>query len=287
MSAPTPHPPQPGKPQPYTTPHYPGAPGQPAPQSAFAPQPGHAPQPGAPQQGYAAHPGQAQYAGQPFPQGYPTQGAQPGVPTRPRGSWFARHKILTGLGVVVLLAIIGGALGGGGEDEPTATAVANEAPAESATPEGDAAEPAPEVAAEEAPAPEPAAQGIGTAVRDGKFEFTVTSVETGVPSVGGEFLSEQAQGQYVLVHMTVTNIGDEAQMFDGSSQELTDTVGRTHSSDGSAAIYLGDANSFLTDINPGNSVEGTVVFDIPADAVPASIDLHDSFFSGGVEVALG
>ncbi|WP_454042583.1 DUF4352 domain-containing protein [Cellulosimicrobium sp. Marseille-Q8652] len=117
--------------------------------------------------------------------------------------------------------------------------------------------------------------------------------------------------------MTATNIGDEAQVFDGSSQELTDTVGRTHSSDGSAAIYLGNANSFLTDINPGNSVvaqpveavpphvhrvidvqhaelgrrlrveEGTVVFDIPADAVPASIDLHDSFLSGGVEVALG
>ncbi|WP_251149785.1 DUF4352 domain-containing protein [Cellulosimicrobium sp. Marseille-Q4280] len=293
MSAPTPHPQQPGQPQPYTTPHHPGAQGQPAPQPAFAAQPGYHPQPGhAPQQGYAPQPGQAPYAGQPYPQGYPTQGAQPGVPTPPRRSWFARHKILTGLGVVVLVAIIGGALGGGGEDEPTATAVANEAPAESAAPEGEAPEPAPEEPAEEAPAEEPAPEvpatpGIGTAVRDGKFEFTVTSVETGVPSVGDEFLSEQAQGQYVLVHMTVTNIGDEAQMFDGSSQELTDTVGRTHSSDGSAAIYLGDANSFLTDINPGNSVEGTVVFDIPADAVPASIDLHDSFFSGGVEVALG
>ncbi len=73
----------------------------------------------------------------------------------------------------------------------------------------------------------------------------------------------------MLVHVTVTNIGDQAQMFDGSSQKLVDTAGREHFADTSAAIYLGDANSFLTDINPGNSVEGTVVFDAPADAVPA------------------
>jgi len=206
-------------------------------------------------------------------------------------SWVARHKVLTGLGIVVLLAIVGAALGGGGEDDPATTAAVDASAGEA--PEGDAAaggsEKVEEAPAEEEPAEpveQPALPGVGDAVRDGKFEFTVTKVETGVESVGDEFLSQEAQGQYVLVHMTVENIGDEAQMFDGSNQELTDTEGRTHQSDGSAAIYLGDANSFLTDINPGNSVEGTVVFDIPADATPASLALHDSFFSGGVDVAL-
>ncbi|WP_341353356.1 MULTISPECIES: hypothetical protein [Rhodococcus] len=29
-----------------------------------------------------------------------------------------------------------------------------------------------------------------------------------------------------------------------------------------------------------------VVFDMPVDAVPASIELHDSMFSGGVTVSL-
>ena len=32
---------------------------------------------------------------------------------------------------------------------------------------------------------------------------------------------------------------------------------------------------------------GVAVLDIPADAVPTSIELHDSMFSGGVTVALG
>lgn len=272
--------------QPYSSPLGPGAPGAAGP-TLHAPHPGQAGragQPGQPgQEGWAGQPG---IPGQPGFPGQPSQpgaaafaGQAPGVP--PRKSWFARHKILTGLGVIVILAVIGAALGGGGGDEPEAPA-----PVAGSSASQDPAEPAPE-APDEEPDPEPAAAVVGTPVRDGKFEFTVTSVETGVPTVGDEFLNAQAQGQFVLVHVTVTNIGDQAQMFDGSSQKLVDTAGREHSADTSAAIYLGDANSFLTDINPGNSVEGTVVFDVPADAVPASVTLHDSFFSGGVEVSLG
>jgi len=272
------HPAQPGPTptagQPYTSPLQGAGPAQPV----ATPYPGQTP-----------YPGHAQYPAQP---GQPPYGAQPPAePTPPRKSWFARHKVLTGLGVVVLLVIIGANLGGGGDDEPTTpAAVADTGATDGGSGDSGAeAEVAP-APAEEQPAEEPvveeAAPGVGTAVRDGKFEFTVTSVETGVATVGDEYLNEQAQGQFVLVHVTVTNIGDAAQMFDGSSQKLVDTAGREHSADSSAAIYLGDSNSFLTDINPGNSVEGTVVFDIPADAVPATISLHDSFFSGGVEVAL-
>ena len=207
----------------------------------------------------------------------------PAEPTAtPRRSWFARHKVLTTLGAVVALVVVVGALGGG-DDTPTA------APAPAGTVEADtAAVPAAEEPAAE-PAEEPAPQtaGIGTPVRDGKFEFTVTSIEGGVAHVGDDMFGKDAQGQFTLVHMSVTNIGDEAQHFDGSSQKLVDAQGRTHSADGSAAIYLGDAESFLNQINPGNSVQGTVVFDIPADATPASLELHDSMFSGGVTVSVG
>lgn len=112
-------------------------------------------------------------------------------------------------------------------------------------------------------------------------------METDVSSVEDEFLGKEAQGQFVLLHLSVENIGDESQLFDGSSQYLFDSEGREHSSDGEAALYVENSESFLNEINPGNKVEGIVVFDIPADAVPASLRLHDSPFSGGVEVQLG
>ncbi|MCC2314190.1 DUF4352 domain-containing protein [Cellulomonas xiejunii] len=218
---------------------------------------------------------------QPVPADPTSTPAEPAA--APRRSWFARHKVLTTLGAVVALVVVVGALGGGGDETSTA------APAPADTVEADtAAAPAVEEPAAE-PAEEPATQtaGIGTPVRDGKFEFTVTSIEAGVAHVGDDMFGKDAQGQFTLVHMSVTNIGDEAQYFDGSSQKLVDAQGRTHSADGSAAIYLGDAESFLNQINPGNSVQGTVVFDIPADATPASLELHDSMFSGGVTVSVG
>jgi len=157
-----------------------------------------------------------------------------------------------------------------------------------------ATEPTDETAADdEAEAEEPAveepaaAAGMGEPVRDGQFEFTVTNIETGIASVGDDFLGQQAQGQFVLVHLTVTNIGDEARYFDGSSQTLVDSLGRKHSADTGAAIYLDDSNSFVNQINPGNTVDGVVVFDVPVDIAFDHIELHDSMFSGGVSVSLG
>ncbi|MCA5891833.1 DUF4352 domain-containing protein [Isoptericola sp. NEAU-Y5] len=210
---------------------------------------------------------------------------QPPAPEK-RKSWFARHKVLTVLGAVVFVSVIGANLGGGDEDGAgTAAVVQDEAAtqddAAAATEKGETEKD--EVAkAEEADAEKAAA--VGDPVRDGKFEFTVTELEDGVREIGDELLSQEAQGRFVLVHMTVENIGDEAQYFDGDSQELIDTEGRTHSADTAAAIYLGDSNSFLNEINPGNKVEGVVVFDLPKDATPQSLELHDSMFSGGVQV---
>ncbi len=222
------------------------------------------------------------------PAGYDPTTGRP-YPAPARRSWFARHKVLTTLGAIVVLVVAVSVANGGGDDAPGGAA--GPGPAAGATQPADepAEQPADEPAEQpaEEPAEEPAPAGIGTAVRDGKFEFTVTQVETGVPRIGDDMFGQDAQGQFVLLHVTVANIGTEAQYFDGSSQKLLDTVGRTHSADSAAAIYLGDTESFLNQINPGNSVDGIVVFDVPTDAVPATAELHDSAFSGGVPVALG
>jgi hypothetical protein len=124
-------------------------------------------------------------------------------------------------------------------------------------------------------------------VRDGQFEFTVTKVQKGVKTVGDEYFNEKAQGQFVLVSVTVSNIGDSPQTLSDSSQKVRDAKGREFSTDTGAAIYLKDNKVFFEEINPGNSVKGTLVFDMPKGTAPASIELHDSPFSGGVTVQLG
>ncbi|MEU8333768.1 DUF4352 domain-containing protein [Micromonospora sp. NPDC048839] len=129
---------------------------------------------------------------------------------------------------------------------------------------------------------------IGQPARDGKFEFTVKSTKCGVAKVGSDPLGQKAQGQFCLVTLNVKNIGKEAQMFDGSSQKAYAADGAEYSADSGAAIYANkNAETFLNDINPGNQVNGVVVFDIPKNVKLTKLELHDSMFSGGVDVALG
>nr|WP_238341549.1 DUF4352 domain-containing protein [Actinopolymorpha rutila] len=128
--------------------------------------------------------------------------------------------------------------------------------------------------------------GIGDAVRDGDFTFTVTKVTKGPARIGNEYLNTKPQGKFVYVYLTVENHGKEAGTFLGDDQYLFDTQGRKASADSEAAVYLDDSQSLLEEINPGNKLSGIVVFDIPTDATPASLELHDSMFSGGVKVAV-
>jgi hypothetical protein len=129
--------------------------------------------------------------------------------------------------------------------------------------------------------------GLNQPARDGKFEFTVTTVKCGATSVGSDLLSEKAQGEYCLVDVTVKNIGDVPQMFDGSSQKAFDAKGAEYSHDGVAEMYANEGNAtFLETINPGNQVKGRLVFDVPKDTALTEVMLHDSPFSGGVRVNL-
>lgn len=137
----------------------------------------------------------------------------------------------------------------------------------------------------EGPSTDGASAGIGDPVRDGKFEFVVNDIKCGVKKVGSEFLEEKAQGQFCLVEMSVTNIGDEAQLFDAGSQKGTTNTGATVDADGSASLVVPEnENSFLEEINPGNSIEVVVVYDIAKDQTLETLELYDSIFSGGVTV---
>jgi hypothetical protein len=89
---------------------------------------------------------------------------------------------------------------------------------------------------------------------------------TALPSkVGNEYLNKKAQGKFCQISLTVKNIGDEAQTFDGSSQKAIDANGAEFSNDGTAEMYANQDNStFLNEINPGNQTKGKVIFDVPS-----------------------
>lgn len=178
-------------------------------------------------------------------------------------NWFARHKVLSVILGLVVIAVISSAAGGSKSNTNSGTSKSSS---------GKAAETA----------------KIGQAANDGKFEFTVSSVECGKTSVGtNQYLTKTAQGQYCLLNVSVKNVGDQAQSLLSSNQYLLNASGQKYSADDVATMYnTPNGTSWYNDINPGNSVNGAIVFDVPKDQTPTTAELHDSAFSGGVKVTL-
>uniref|UniRef100_A0AAU8GPC5 DUF4352 domain-containing protein n=1 Tax=Mycobacterium phage Stink TaxID=3136630 RepID=A0AAU8GPC5_9VIRU len=136
-----------------------------------------------------------------------------------------------------------------------------------------------------APSSEPAATELATTARDGKFEFEVLDINT-APSVtdASGYLTETAQGTYVIVTMSVRNIGDRQQSYFGNNQKLVDVTGRQYGTDTTATVYANPSNSVLGEINPGNSIEAKAVFDVPAGTRLSALEVHDSMLSGGAKL---
>lgn len=128
------------------------------------------------------------------------------------------------------------------------------------------------------------ASSVGEPVRDGNFEFVVTGVERAplVSDPAFPELQKSAAGEYVMVKVTVTNIGSEPQTFFASFNTLSDGTTEFRSDD-EAWIYLGNT---LADLSPGDSVDTAVVFDVPVGTDPESIELHEGPFTEGVVVGL-
>lgn len=100
------------------------------------------------------------------------------------------------------------------------------------------------------------------------------------------YLQRKAQGAYTIVSITVKNTSNKPQGFSPSAQYLFDAQNRKFENDAAAAINLQPDTSLYAGVNPGNTVTAQVVFDLPPDAVPSHIVLHDSMFSGGTKVTL-
>jgi hypothetical protein len=120
--------------------------------------------------------------------------------------------------------------------------------------------------------------------RDGKFEFLVTEISCGDTEVGKDFLAKKAQGVFCLVTLTVKNIGDKPQTMYSDAQHAY--AGKLRfDADSSAGLALGGPGDvWMNEINPGNKVSGTIVFDVPKGTELTHLELHDSMFSGGVKV---
>jgi hypothetical protein len=207
---------------------------------------------------------------------------------------LVRHPILTIGGVIVGLVLVSSIFNLGGDRSSTVaagptSAVPSGTPSTTPTPVGRTAQPRETQRSKETqPAKKVAQAGIGDPVTDGPLRFTVKSVRCGVTRIGDAYLNKKPQGQFCLVSIKVKNVSNQPTTFDGDNQTMINRQGQEFSSNVEAGLYLEDANTFLEEINPGNQLTGTIVFDVPKKTKPAKLLLKSGVwgFSDGVTVYL-
>ncbi len=136
--------------------------------------------------------------------------------------------------------------------------------------------PSEESTASETPLPPPPA---GSAT-DGPLTFTVVGVETGttITDTENEFLTKDAQGEFIVVRLTVQNTSPDPGQFLGTFQKLN-AAGQQFTIDDEATFYVGGG---FVDLPPGAQAEVGLAYDVPPGTLPESVELHADPISPGV-----
>jgi hypothetical protein len=145
------------------------------------------------------------------------------------------------------------------------------APEEGVSPE------APTVAAAASPPPT-----MGTPVRDGGLEFIVNGVRLG-PSISTGQARYKAHGRYVIVGMSVTNVGDQPETYTAADQKLI-VDGKRYDYAAEPTILMN--TNATSQLNPGIDMTTLIAYDVPAGTRPSRIELHGAAGTAGVDVDL-
>jgi hypothetical protein len=170
-------------------------------------------------------------------------------------SFFGRHKILSFIGTLILLGIIGSALGGGSEE--TADGGSTTAPAA-------------------APVKEEKVYKVGEPVQGDNVEITVTKFEE-KDEVGNEYINKKVSegGTFVAIQYKIKNISKKPiGMFDYPAVSLVDEEGTEYEADIDASSNYAietnvDNSKIASDLNPGITVTETKVYEVSKDSFAA------------------
>jgi len=123
---------------------------------------------------------------------------------------------------------------------------------------------------------------MGTSVRDGGLEFIVNGVRLG-PSISSDHTRYEAHGRYVVVGLSVTNVGDQPETYMAIDQKLI-VDGKQYDYAAEPTIALN--TNATSQINPGIGISALIAYDVPAGTRPGSIELHGAAGTPGVDVDL-
>lgn len=118
--------------------------------------------------------------------------------------------------------------------------------------------------------------------------YEVTSVET-ASEVGNQFTKEKANGEFIIVEIELTNEETEPSTIFSEAIVVIGGNGSEYTTSDDA-LFSVDDSLLLEEIQPGNSEKGTLIYDLPPDAVKGAYLRVEDLFSdatGAIDLGLG
>lgn len=122
---------------------------------------------------------------------------------------------------------------------------------------------------------------IGDPVIVGNLKYIVTDAFA-TPVVGGGFITKEADGIFLILTISIENIGKDSEYISSGNFKLTDYKDRNYKVD-SAMFYLstmGYEALIFDDLGPGLTPEGSIIFDVPEDDKGLELIISGGFLSG-------
>jgi hypothetical protein len=150
----------------------------------------------------------------------------------------------------------------------------------------------PEPTVEQPTQPSPGASGatrwsVGRTFEAGDFTVKVVSYADRIDSLGpnGSLVAEN--GQWVLLEVTVKNVGGQEGTFVPDQQVLTTLAGKEYVDDPASALAHAEFTLGTAPIKPGAAQTGLLAFDIPLDDSPAALRFVGRVGEAPITVPLG
>lgn len=105
---------------------------------------------------------------------------------------------------------------------------------------------------------------IGDTFEVDNIEYQVSDYETRDAVGDNQFNRVQADGEFIIVEIDLTNTGQESRQITDTHLKLVDSQDRSYSVDSDTIVSVEDSLTF-EQLDPGLSKSGTLVYDAPAD----------------------
>jgi hypothetical protein len=129
-----------------------------------------------------------------------------------------------------------------------------------------------------------------TPTRDGTLLLSAGEQTCNMPQVGSDAVPVDAVEQFCVVDITVTNVGHHAAVLSLAAQFGIATNGRRVPVSQVASVYAATGPDYLSTwvqlIQPGDTVTGPIVFDLPIGVSLHRVELHGSPGSPGITVLM-